>query len=81
MEEFLQKFRNRTVAEQVGRLGSQTEASRRGSVTVADADNTSTSEHMARLHRDGKKLMSAELTKANDEWSKRAMAKKEVHPP
>ena len=74
MEEFLQKFRNRTVAEHVGRLGSQTEASRRGSVIVADA-NTSTSEHMARLHRDGKKLMSAELSKANDEWSKHAMSK------
>ena len=79
MEEFLQKFRNRTVAEHVGRLGNQTEASRRGSVVAADADNTSTAEHIARLHRDGKKHTSAELTKANDEWSKRAAAQKAGH--
>ncbi len=38
----------------------------------SDADNTSSAEYAAALSKDGKKNASAELSKANSEWTARA---------
>ncbi len=77
MDEFLTKYRNRTEAAELGRLGAATEASKHQH-DAATADNTSASEHIGKMQRDGKKLMSEELSKANDEWTKRTASVKQA---
>lgn len=76
MEEFLIKFKNSNISQGIGHAGLQTEASKNALFLPKDADNTGVNEFAERLKRQGKKLASAELKKANEEWTKRNAAAK-----
>ena len=75
MEEFLAMYKERTTtkAQDIGRLGKETESSRRKH-DARTSDNTGGAEMAAFAKQHSHAQTSAELSKANDEYTKRQQA-------